>query len=124
MDRVNRIATFVVTLVLAVILQVVLVVVDGKSTPVKTAIAFSKAYYKLDPCMAQWLCKEDLTTDDGDAVDHTVLLPQQVGDHEHQAEGLDGLLHHGSHQDGPQEALVAQLVDGPDVLQVAEDEDL
>lgn len=58
----NRILTLLLVVVLAGFLQVLLVFADCRSTPSRTAVAFTKAYYRLDPSMGDWLCKE-LTRD-------------------------------------------------------------
>jgi len=49
--------------VIAMFLQVVFAFADGVETPTRAAVEFSKAYYRLDPAMANRLC-EDLRSDE------------------------------------------------------------
>ena len=49
--------------IVAFILQVVLIIADHHDSPGLAAVQFSKAYFKLSPSMAKWLCSE-LTTDE------------------------------------------------------------
>jgi len=53
---------------LGIVLQVILVFTSCSSSPYHTAVAFTKAYLKLDPSMAEYLCEESKTIDDLDAV--------------------------------------------------------
>ena len=59
----KQIITLGLVLLLGLLLQVGFVLVDCKETPHGTAIAFAKAYHKLDPNMSQWICKEKLNAD-------------------------------------------------------------
>ncbi len=61
---------FIILLVLAVgvMLQIVLVFADQKEAPAKTATAFTKAYFALDPSMAKFLCSASMSKEDGDVV--------------------------------------------------------
>ncbi|MGD9211821.1 MAG: hypothetical protein PVI90_13645 [Desulfobacteraceae bacterium] len=59
----NRTVVILVTLIVAVIFQFIFVFVDGRDTPVKAAIEFSKDYFLLEETMADRLCSE-LSMDD------------------------------------------------------------
>ena len=56
MARGAKLFVFAMVIILAFILQVVLIVVDRQEMPAKTAIEFTKAYFKLDKSMAEHLC--------------------------------------------------------------------
>ena len=49
---------------LGLVVQVMLVGLYALPTPYKTAVAFTKAYYKLDPAMETYLCEESRFADD------------------------------------------------------------
>ncbi|MDX9788767.1 MAG: hypothetical protein RBT11_18460 [Desulfobacterales bacterium] len=56
MFPVNRLMPFVLTLVIAVLLQAAFIVLDCKQTPYQVAADFARAYFRLDPAMANYLC--------------------------------------------------------------------
>lgn len=64
----NRILTFAIVVVITAFLQVILVFADCRSTPSRSAVAFTKAYYQLDPSMADWLCSGITADADGSPV--------------------------------------------------------
>lgn len=73
------------TLLLAMFLQVAFVFADTTDTPSRAAVDFSKAYFQLDPAMADRICKERLTVDDASVVDqHLYRMRQQA-----EARGFD-----------------------------------
>jgi hypothetical protein len=73
------------TLLLAMFLQVAFVFVDAAETPARAAVDFSKAYFRLDPAMAERICEERLTVDDVYVVDqHLYRMRQQA-----EARGFD-----------------------------------
>ena len=49
---------------LGLILQVMLVGLYAVPAPYKTAVAFTKAYYKLDPSMEKYMCEDSRFEDD------------------------------------------------------------
>jgi hypothetical protein len=49
-------------------LQVAFAFVDAADTPSRAAVDFSKAYFRLDPAMANRICEERLMGDDVDVV--------------------------------------------------------
>jgi hypothetical protein len=56
MDSGGKFLTFTSILILAVILQGLLIIGETRETPEKAAIEFSRAYFWLDPSMADRLC--------------------------------------------------------------------
>lgn len=59
----------VVVILLGAFLQIILVSADHKNTPHDVAICFAKAYHRLDPGMADYLCEDVKAIDDQDTVD-------------------------------------------------------
>jgi hypothetical protein len=49
---------------LGLVVQVMLLGLDALPAPHKTAVAFTKAYYKLDPSMETYMCEESRFEDD------------------------------------------------------------
>ena len=70
MSQYKQYAPVAVALLIGVILQALLLFMDRKETPSKAVIAFSKAYFMLNPCMTDWLCKEQKTVGDVNVVDY------------------------------------------------------
>lgn len=58
MDSGTKFLTFTSVLILALILQGLLIIGETRETPEKAAIEFSRAYFWLDPSMAERLCSE------------------------------------------------------------------
>ncbi len=56
------------TLILGFLVQVIFSYADTVDTPSKTVVKFSKAYFKLDPGMAKYLCTELASEDEADVV--------------------------------------------------------
>ena len=69
MDRGKNLIAIAAVIVIAFILQVVLVIADKQETPAKSAIAFSRAYFKLDRAMGDYLCNQISEEAEGDVVD-------------------------------------------------------
>lgn len=59
------------TLLLGIFIQVLFTFADNVDTPNKTVVAFSKAYFKLDPAMSAYLC-ETLADDEANVVDRYI----------------------------------------------------
>jgi hypothetical protein len=57
MTPINKLMPFVLTLVIGVLLQAGFVMLDCKEAPYKIAMDFTRAYFSLDPAMANHLCK-------------------------------------------------------------------
>ena len=55
-ENTNKGSALALTLLLAVLLQVVFAFADGKDTPQKAAVEFSKAYFMVDPAMSRRVC--------------------------------------------------------------------
>jgi hypothetical protein len=68
MSQNSKYGPLVVVICLGIVLQVILVFASCSSSPYDTAVAFTKAYFKLDPSMADYLCEESKTVDDLDVV--------------------------------------------------------
>ena len=58
MARDNRIIGVVLVIFFGIILQLLLGMADTRSTPGKTAVEFTKAYFSLDASMSEYICKE------------------------------------------------------------------
>jgi uncharacterized protein YchJ len=54
----------VVVILLGAFLQIILASADKSETPYRVAIDFAKAYYRLDPGMADYLCEDLKSMDD------------------------------------------------------------
>jgi len=65
----NNSTAWALTLLLAMFLQVAFVFADASDTPAKAAVEVSKAYFRLDPAMAERICEERLVVDDVNVVD-------------------------------------------------------
>jgi hypothetical protein len=68
MPQSSKYGPLIIVIGLGIVLQVLLVFASCTSTPYNAAIAFTKAYFKLDPSMADYLCEESKTIDDMDTV--------------------------------------------------------
>jgi len=64
----NNVVVLVSVLIIAFILQVVLIIADHGDSPGKAAVQFSRAYFKLNPSMANWLCSDLTAEEDGGVV--------------------------------------------------------
>jgi hypothetical protein len=65
----KRIITLALVLILGLLLQAGFVAIDCKDTPHGSAVAFAKAYYKLDPNMACWICEDQLNAGEDNIVE-------------------------------------------------------
>ncbi len=63
MGKDNRITGVVLVVFFGIILQLLLGMADTRSTPGKTAVQFTKAYFSLDPSMSEYVCKELMEED-------------------------------------------------------------
>jgi len=64
----NKVVVLISIVIIALILQVVLIIADHKDSPGKAAAEFSRAYFKLNPSMANWLCSDLTAEEDGSVV--------------------------------------------------------
>ena len=67
MGQAKMFLTIAAVVVLGIIIQVILIGADTMSTPSKTAIKFTKAYFNLDRSMSKYMCSEFATEEDVDA---------------------------------------------------------
>jgi hypothetical protein len=58
MDSGNKFMALALVVIVALVLQVVLIIADRHDSPGKAAVEFSKAYFKLNECMADRLCSD------------------------------------------------------------------
>ncbi len=58
MKQGDRFMTIISVVVIGVILQILLLIADNPNTPAKTAVAFTKAYFNLEPSMTDFLCSD------------------------------------------------------------------
>ena len=70
MEQFNRLKPFALAILAGLILQIILVFADCKDSPSRAVIDFSKAYFMLNPKMADRLCEERRTMDDVKVVDY------------------------------------------------------
>ena len=70
MAQMNKIAALILTLIIGIGVQVFFYTIDRQNRPNLVAAEFSKAYFQLDPSMADKICTERLTSgEDVDLVD-------------------------------------------------------
>ena len=92
----NNWSTPIVLVILAgILLQAALVGIDGRPSPHRTATAFAKAYFQLDPQLGRYLCA-DLADEEG--VNLVAAYRDQRADQAH-AQGfaprfMKGMLYH------------------------------
>lgn len=72
MTAINRYLPVVFVILAAFALQVAFIFSDCKDTPARAAVAFTKAYYRVDPAMADFLCRKQLKIDGRDLVEKYV----------------------------------------------------
>ncbi len=65
MAQMNKIAAFILTLIIGIGVQVFFNMIDHRNMPNLVAAEFSKAYFQLDPSMAKKICTERLTAGNG-----------------------------------------------------------
>jgi len=69
MAKDNILGKIILAVVLGVVLQVAMVYADRADSPSRAVLEFTKAYYGLDPAMAERLCKELTSESEQDLVD-------------------------------------------------------
>jgi len=69
MDQGTKFMALASVIIIAVVLQVVLIVSVDNQSPAQTAICFTKAYFKLDESMGQYLCNELIEDAETNVVD-------------------------------------------------------
>ena len=78
MAKDNRITGVVLVVFFGIILQLLLGMADTRSTPGKTAVEFTKAYFSLDASMSEYICKELMEEDIVDKHINQVAQDAQV----------------------------------------------
>jgi len=78
MAKDNRITGVVLVVFFGIILQLLLGMADTRSTPGKTAVEFTKAYFSLDASMSEYICKELMEEDVVDKYIKQVAQDAQV----------------------------------------------
>jgi hypothetical protein len=68
MERNNMSTPIVLVILAGILLQVLLIFGDSRPLPHRTAIAFSKAYFQLDPVMGKLLCTDLRGDEEADPV--------------------------------------------------------
>lgn len=69
MAKDNKTIIFLMTLVLAAVLQILFIAADSCQTPSRVAVNFAKAFYKLDPAVSNYLCRQTAQSNAGDFFD-------------------------------------------------------
>lgn len=82
MQQGQRFFTIIAVLCLALVVQVVAIFADTRDTPVKAAVGFAKAYFNVDPAMANYLCNEFIEQEDQNLVQDYI---DQVADEARQS---------------------------------------
>jgi hypothetical protein len=77
MSQNNNSTAWALTLLLAMFLQVAFVFADASDTPTRAAVEVTKAYFRLDPAMADRICEERRIVDDVDVVERYLYRMQQ-----------------------------------------------
>ena len=68
MDSGNKFMVLASVVIVALVLQVVLIIADRHDSPGKAAVDFSKAYFKQNECMADFLCSDMIADEEIDVV--------------------------------------------------------
>jgi hypothetical protein len=68
MPDISKYVPLLVVICIGIIVQVLLIPLDCINNPHKTALAFTEAYLRIDPSMANYLCEDSKTVDDIDTV--------------------------------------------------------
>ena len=80
MAQFRRFSPIALSVLAALILQAIFVFADSKDTPGMAAIEFSKAYFMLNPTMADRLCADRKMIGDIDTVNHYIhIVSQKAG---------------------------------------------
>lgn len=69
METFKRYLPIAFAVITAFVLQAILLFADCEDTPPKIAVKFTKAYYALDPAMADLMCEKALTVNDLNVVE-------------------------------------------------------
>jgi hypothetical protein len=95
MPDISKYVPLLVVICIGIVVQVLLIPLDCINKPYKTAIAFTEAYLKIDPSMANYLCEDSKTIDDIDTVAQYVYdMKKQAKDRGFDNSYLKGQLYH------------------------------
>jgi hypothetical protein len=79
MDQGTKFMALATVIIIAVILQVALISLQDTPSPAQTAVCFTKAYFKLDESMGQYLCQELVEDAERDIVDDYLYQVKEEG---------------------------------------------
>ena len=95
MSNVSKYGPLLVVICIGIVVQVLLIPLECINKPYKTAVAFTEAYLKIDPSMANYLCEDSKTVDDIDTVAQYVYdMTKQAGDRGFDTNYLKGKLYY------------------------------
>ena len=95
MPDVSKYVPLLVVICIGIVVQLLLIPLDCINKPYKTAVAFTEAYLKIDPSMANYLCEDSRTVDDIDTVAQYVYhMTKQAGDRGFEKSYLKSKLYH------------------------------
>lgn len=77
MSRLNSVAGIILVLIVGFLVQVLFTLADTRDTPNKAVTEFTKAYFELDPSMANRICKKQLTSGEVNIVDQYLYLAEK-----------------------------------------------
>jgi hypothetical protein len=95
MPDVSKYVPLLVVICIGIVVQVLLIPLDCINKPYKTAVAFTEAYFRIDPSMANYLCEDSKTVDDIDTVAQYIYdMTKQAGDRGFDTRYLKSKLYH------------------------------
>ena len=95
MPGLNKYLPLLAVICLGIVFQLLLIPLDCRNKPYTAAVAFTQAYLKIDPSMADYLCEESLSVDDIDTVaQYIYLMAKQARDRGFDKSYLKAKLYH------------------------------
>lgn len=95
MPDVSKYVPLLVVICIGIVVQLLLIPLDCINKPYKTAVAFTEAYFKIDPSMANYLCEDSKTVDDIDTVAQYIYdMTKQARDRGFDKHYLKSKLYH------------------------------
>ena len=79
MPDISKYVPLLVVICIGIVVQVLLIPLDCIDKPYKTAVAFTEAYLRIDPSMADYLCEDSRTVDDIDMVSQYIYGMTRTG---------------------------------------------
>lgn len=83
--------TIIAVVVIGAFLQILFIFADHDNSPAKTAVAFTEAYFNLDPSMTDYLCSDYADNGESDIVGN--YLTQVAGDAKSQGFDFNYMRH-------------------------------